>query len=147
MNISASALTAQRFRMDIISENVANQTTTRTANGGPYRRKTVVFEERTGGEPLFSNYLKNAKSGLLSSSYSEGGVRATHVLEDPSPLKMVYDPTHPDADANGYVSLPNVDIAQEMIDMISATRSYEANITMIGAAKNIAMRALEISSR
>ena len=147
MNISASALTAQRFRMDIIAENVANQVTTRTANGGPYRRKTVVFEERAASGPLFSRYLDDARGGSFSVTGDEGGVRVTQVTEDPSPLKMVYDPTHPDADADGYVSLPNVDIAQEMVDMISATRSYEANVTMINAAKNIAMRALEISSR
>ncbi len=138
LDISASALTAQRFRMDIAGENIANQSTTRTANGGPYRRKYVVFEERQ--QPyLFKQFLQ------VSQERTGGaGVHVTKVGEDQSPFKIVYDPQHPDADAEGYVRLPNVDVVREMVDMMAATRSYEANITAIDNFKNMAMKALEI---
>ncbi|MDL2288054.1 flagellar basal body rod protein FlgC [Oscillospiraceae bacterium OttesenSCG-928-F05] len=143
MNISGSALTAQRMRMDIISENLANATTTRTEDGSPYRRKTVVMQERT--QPAFSGIYKDAVSKQMGVSQSApGGVRVTDIVEDPSPMKLVYDPGHPDADEDGYVSYPNVDTVQEMVDMMSATRSYEANVTALNAFKTIAMKALEI---
>jgi flagellar basal-body rod protein FlgC len=134
MSISASGLTAQRLRMDVISQNIANADTTRTAGGTPYRRRAVVFQSR--GQS-FSAYLDKE-------SAQAGGVRAASVVEDPSPLKRVYDPQHPDADQDGYVELPNVDTTKEMIDMISATRSYEANVTAFNASKAMALKALEI---
>ena len=139
MDISASALTAQRFRMDIIGENIANATTTHTEKGEPYRRKFVLFQEK-GHQTSFSEHLK---SSLRSAG--GGGVRAVSVEEDSlTPFKLVYDPEHPDADEKGYVSYPNVDMEREMVDMISATRAYEANITAINNFKNIAMKAMEI---
>ena len=150
MDISASALTAQRFRMDVIGQNIANEDTTRTANGGPYRRRVAIFAEKRDGYG-FSDYLsaaQNKANGSLAwpqRSVSSGtGVRAVQVTEDKSDFKLVYDPEHPDADADGYVSYPNVDREKEMVDMLSAVRSYEANITALNNFKNIAMKALEI---
>lgn len=139
-NISASALTAQRLRMDIISQNIANVDTTRTAEGTPYRRKTVVFQEKQSDIP-FSQYLsEQSRSQYLTG----GGVRVTRIVEDQSPFKEVYDPGHPDADENGIVKKPNVEVVTEMVNMISATRAYEANITMLNSSKSMAMKALEI---
>ncbi len=138
MEISASALTAQRYRMDVIGENIANATTTRTEDGTPYRRKVVVFEEKN--QPyMFSDWLKVSQDRV-----GGAGVRAVDMGEDQSPLKLVYDPEHPDANDEGYVEYPNVDAEKEMVDMISASRSYEANITVLNNFKNIAMKALEI---
>ena len=132
LDISASALTAQRMRMDVISENIANADTTRTANGEPYRRRVSVLTE----QPLtFSSVLRKATGG---------GVEVSQIVEDMSDFNYVYDPDHPDADANGYVAKPNVDTTEEIIDMMSATRSYEANVTALNATKSIAMKALEI---
>ena len=132
LDISASALTAQRMRMDVISENIANADTTRTANGEPYRRRVSVLTE----QPLtFSSVLRKATGG---------GVEVSQITEDMSDFNYVYDPDHPDADANGYVAKPNVDTTEEIIDMMSATRSYEANVTALNATKSIAMKALEI---
>lgn len=135
---SASALTAQRLRMDTISENLANLNTTRTEDGTPYRRKTVIFQEQSGIP--FSSYL----SGASKKYFSGGGVRVTRIVEDQSPFKSVYDPGHPDADENGMVQMPNVDAVTEMVNMISATRAYEANVTAINATKSMASKALEI---
>lgn len=136
LDISLSALTAQRMRMDIVAENFANANTTRTENGGTYRRKVVTFRE---GQQNFSELLRRTRS-----QYTIGGVEVDRIMEDPSPFKLVYDPSHPDADANGYVSLPNVDTLKETMEMISATRSYEANITALNAIKGMAQKALEI---
>jgi len=142
--ISASALTAQRFRMDVISSNIANAETTRASvvNGEvvPYRRKMVVL---TPNESSFSSMLQSQ----LSTESAKGignGVRVKAIKEDSSPLKLVYNPTHPDANAQGYVSMPNVEIAKEMVDMIAASRSYEANITALNASKSMILKALEI---
>lgn len=111
MNISSSALSAERFRMDVIAENIANKNTTRTENGEPYRRKVVTFEQI---EKPFSAYLSEQTSGA--------GVRVSSVETDNSPLKLVYDPSHPDANEEGYVQMPNVDTVTEMVDMISASQ-------------------------
>ncbi|MGI6083825.1 MAG: flagellar basal body rod protein FlgC [Acetivibrionales bacterium] len=139
-NISASALTAQRLRMDVISQNIANVNTTRTEDGTPYRRKTVVFQEKEMNIP-FSQYLsEESRSRFLKG----GGVRVTQITEDPTPFKEVYDPSHPDADENGIVRMPNIEIVTEMVNMISATRAYEANITALNASKSMAAKALEI---
>ncbi len=139
LDIGASALTAQRLRMDTISQNIANSNTTRTENGTPYKRKLVVFEENKVKQP-FSEYLDKSASGISVGS----GVRATGIIEDNSPFKAQYDPEHPDADERGYVMMPNVDIITEMVNMISASRAYEANVTSINTTKAIALKALEI---
>ncbi len=137
LDISGSALSAQRLRMDVISENVANINTTRNAEGQPYRRRYVVFQQRDGAS--FSQQLNQSLAGSTGS-----GVRVTEIGEDESPFKLDYNPTHPDADEFGYVRLPNVELAREMVDMMSATRSYDANITVFNATKSMAMNALEI---
>ncbi len=139
LDIGASALTAQRLRMDTISQNIANATTTRTEDGTPYRRRLVVFEETSQGIP-FSQYL----SASSRDRYLAKGVKVSRIVEDTSPLKRVYDPGHPDADNEGYVEMPNVDVVTEMVNMISATRAYEANVTTINTTKSLAMKALEI---
>jgi flagellar basal-body rod protein FlgC len=138
---SASALTAQRLRMDIISSNIANAETSRGrfVNGRwePYARKMVVLEPvRTS----FSDMLNAKMSGAKRTS----GVKVARIVEDSTPSKLVYNPAHPDADENGYVRMPNVDILKEMVDMISATRSYEANVTALNATKAMFTKALEI---
>lgn len=139
LDIGASGLTAQRLRMDTISQNIANANSTRTENGQPYRRKTVIFQER-GSQTPFSDYLSEA-----GRSYDVGrGVRVSQVIEDQSPLKKVYDPAHPDADKNGYVMYPNVEVITEMVNMISATRAYDANVTLINSSKSMAVKAMEI---
>lgn len=137
--ISASALTAERLRMDVISNNIANANTTRTIEGGPYIRQRVVFSPRFDATPSFAP--------LLSTMTPEGlplGVRVTSIQNDPTPPHMVYDPGHPDANAEGYVAYPNVNVVNEMVDMISATRAYEANITAFNATKSMALQALTI---
>lgn len=140
-NISASGLTAQRYRMDVISENVANASTTRTGDGTPYRRKVVTFEEK-GGQTSFSRVLGKA---AYSHGYTGQGVKVTGVYEDYSTeMNMVYDPSHPDADENGYVSYPNVNIVTEMTNLIDASRAYEANATALNASKSIALQGLQI---
>ena len=139
LEIGASALTAQRLRMDTISQNIANAGTTRTDKGTPYRRKLVIFEEKGSNIP-FSEYLSKSSRD----KYVGSGVRVAKIVEDSSPFKRVYDPGNPDADYEGYVSMPNVDVITEMVNMISATRAYEANITSINTTKSMAMKALEI---
>lgn len=138
-NINSSGLTAQRYRMDIISQNIANANTTRTADGTPYRRKVVTFAEKSSHTP-FSRVLN-----LSRDKYSGDGVKVDRVYEDmETDLTMVYDPSHPDADENGYVMYPNVNIITEMTNMIDASRAYEANSTAFNASKAIAMKGLEI---
>ncbi len=144
MDISASALTAERLRMDIISNNLANVNTTRTENGGPYRRQIPVFTPREAdARHPFRPVRPSAR--LHRSSVSSGmGVRVSAIIEDPSPPQLRYDPGHPDADENGMVAMPNVHPVHEMVDLISASRAYEANVTAINAFKSMAMKALEI---
>ncbi|MGN0166904.1 MAG: flagellar basal body rod protein FlgC [Acetatifactor sp.] len=141
-NINASGLTAQRYRMDIISENVANANTTRTEDGTPYRRKVVTFAEK-GGQTSFSRVLGEA---AYSHGYSGQGVKVSGVYEDyGTEMNMVYDPSHPDADENGYVTYPNVNIITEMTNMIDASRAYEANATAFNASKSMALQGLELN--
>ncbi|MCR5720475.1 MAG: flagellar basal body rod protein FlgC [Lachnospiraceae bacterium] len=141
-NISASGLTAQRYRMDIISENVANANTTRTEDGTPYVRKVVTFAEKTQGHRLFSKVFKEAKD-----AYSGSGVKVSGVHYDrDTDMKMVYDPSHPDADENGYVTYPNVNIVTEMTNMIDASRAYEANATAFNASKSMALQGLQLNN-
>ena len=136
-DISASGMTAQRLRSDIISQNLANVNSTRSADGGAYRRKTVVFAEK--------NYTPFSEvMGTVAGKYT-GGVKVTRIVEDTeTPMSMVYDPSHPDADENGYVTYPNVNVVTEMTNMIDASRAYEANVTAFNASKSIAMKGLEI---
>lgn len=126
LKISASGLTAERLRMDTISSNIANVNTTRGEDGKPYVRKIAVFQE------------------ILDEKTGAAGVKAKSIVDDPSPLRKEYDPSHPDADEEGYVTMPNVNILNEMADMISASRSYEANIDTLNANKSMFMKALEI---
>ena len=123
MNVSGSGLAAQRVRMDVIAENIANAETTRTAEGGPYRRLRVL---------------------VAPADDSTGGVRIAGVMADDGPLKQVYDPSHPDADEQGYVELPNVDIATEMVDMVTASRAYEANAKALAIARAMVRDAIDI---
>ena len=137
-NINASGMTAQRFRMDVISQNVANVNTTRTEDGTPYTRKVVTFAEKD--VTPFSKVLDNTREAYLGN-----GVKVYSLQEDHSTdYIMKYDPSHPDADENGYVSYPNVNIVTEMTNMIDASRSYEANVTAFQTSKSIAMKGLEL---
>lgn len=139
-NINASGMTAQRYRMDVISENVANADTTRTEDGTPYRRKVVTFEQRGEAVGSFSSVFSRA-----SSAFKGQGVRVSSVSEDTwTDMIMAYDPSHPDADENGYVTYPNVNIVTEMTNLIDASRSYEANATAFDASKAIAVKGLEL---
>lgn len=139
INVSASGMTAERMRMDIISENIANVETTVTENGRPYRRKTAIFQERKNTEfriPMENINQEDNKVG--------NGVRVLKIAEDKSPFKYVYNPNHPNANEEGYVAMPNVNIVKEMTDMITASRAYEANATVITTAKGMANAALSI---
>ena len=134
---SSSGLSAQRLRMNLISGNLANVNTTRTIEGGPFRRKEAIFAARPGVES-FKNILADRQRKQLSM------VAVDRIIEDPNPPVMKYDPQHPDADEKGYVAMPNINVMEEMVNMISATRSYEANVSALKAAKEMASRALEI---
>ena len=131
IDISGSALTAQRLRMDVISENIANAETTTTDTGEPYRRKVCVLSQRSS----FSSMLGDAMGS---------GVMVSQIVEDQSDFELEYDPDNPMAGEDGYVRMPNVDEVEEIIDLMEATRSYEANVTALDATKSIAMKALEI---
>ena len=136
INASGSGLTAERLRMDVVAENLANAQTTRGADGQPYRRKEVVLQERPG------SFGASLSAAMTKSSGA--GVQVAGVVEDQTQLKRVYDPGHPDADADGYVSMPNVDTVTEMVDLIGAQRAYEANVTAMQAAKQMFSRTLEL---
>lgn len=141
-NVNASGMTAQRYRMDIISENVANANTTRTEDGTPYRRKIVTFTEK-GNQTTFSKVLGHASAG-----YTGSGVKVSRVYEDTkTEMNKVYDPSHPDADENGYVTYPNVNIVTEMTNLIDASRAYEANATAFNASKSMALKGLEMKNQ
>ncbi len=138
--ISASGMTAQQFRADIIAENLANVNTTRTDNGTTYRRKVVSFQEK--GVNRFDRYLTESRK---RGSHIGNGVKVVEVAEDTtSDFIMEYDPSHPDADENGYVSYPNVNLVTEMTNLIDASRAYEANITAFEASKSMAQTGLQI---
>ncbi len=144
--ISASGLTAERLRQDVISNNLANANSTRAVLGPdgrwqPYRRQVAVFEERL---PSFDSYLASAGQGPDPVEAIGQGVRVAGVWDDPTPFRSRYDPGNPDADANGYVQLPNVNPVTEMVDLITATRAYEANVNAINATRSMALKALEI---
>ena len=140
LDVSATGLTAERLRMDVTAENLANAQTTRGADGQPYRRKEVVLGEIAGGG--FGSQL--AKAMGPGSSAAPGGVEVEAIAEDATPGKLVYDPGHPDADAKGYVRMPNVDTVAEMVDLITASRGYEANVTAMQTAKQMFAKTLDI---
>ncbi len=161
MNISASGMTAERMRMDVASENISNINTTRTENGdGPYKRKMVVYQSIGSGTTSRSRY--NSRINLTSSSTEfrnifnykmkdrqvneapKGGVKVAAIIEDNRELKPVYNPNHPDADENGYVMLPNVDLLKETVDFMSATQAYNANMTAFNTMKTMATKALDL---
>ncbi|WP_249869790.1 flagellar basal body rod protein FlgC [Oceanobacillus saliphilus] len=141
INTSGSALTAQRLRMDVVSSNIANAQSTRAVlneNGEfePYRRKMVVMQQ---ADSSFKSFLQHAQN-----ANSVSGVKVASIVEDEQPFKLVYNPDHPDSNEAGYVEMPNVDPLREMVDLMSSTRSYEANITALNASKSMLMKALEI---
>lgn len=137
LDISGSGLTAQKLRMDVISQNIASAQVTRTEQGTPYRRKMVVLSSINGSESFRDAFDKATK-------VKTSGVKVERIIEDPSALVPVYNPGHPDANEEGYVMMPNVNTAQEMIDMLGASRAYEANVTAFNATKTMALKALEI---
>jgi len=141
LGISGSGLTAQRLRMDVTAENLANAQTTKGANGQPYKRKEVVLQEIGGGG--FGAALAGAM-GTGAQSSSVGGVQVAGIVEDQTPAKQVYDPGHPDANAQGYVLMPNVNPVTEMVDLISASRGYESNVTAMNAAKQMFSKTFDI---
>lgn len=142
MNISASGMTAQRLRMDLISQNIANVNTTRDENGDPYRRQTVLFAEQQSDS--FGSILEKTNMGR-NKKVNGNGVKVVGIVEDHvTEMKKVYDPSHPDADEEGYVSYPNVNTVTEMTNLIDASRSYEANVTAFNATKNMLLKGLEV---
>ena len=149
INIIGSGLTAQQLRLDIVSENVTNSQTTRVENGeGAYRRKMVVFEP-VSGRNSFREALARAASGMSPEpntvvNPTAGGVRVTEIVEDDSPMRMVYDPTHPDADEQGYLELPNVDMVLEIADAMAASRAFASNVTAFNTLKSVISSGLEI---
>jgi len=133
--VNVSALTAQRQRLSVISSNLANSETTRTPGGGPYRRKDVLFvPSREGFQEVLSHRMSSFPMG----------VRVGAIVEDPRPFRLVYNPSHPDADPSGYVLLPNVNPIEEMVNLIAASRSYEANLEVFNSTKAMLLKALEI---
>lgn len=141
MSVVGSGLTAQKQRLDVISENVVNMNTTRTENGGTYRRKMVVMEEQ-GRPTAFQQALARAQG--VEDAGTPGGVRVAEIVEDPSDFKLVYDPTHPDANEDGYVEMPNVDLIKEMSDAMAASQAYSANVTAFNVLKQVTSKGLEI---
>lgn len=137
IDIAAGGMVAERTRLNVISTNLANANTTRTEEGGPYRRKTAIFQA-TPAEKLFEGHLQDALDRKLQ------GVEVTDIVPVEGPFKRIFDPTHPDADETGYVYLPNVNLVEEMVLMLNANRAYEANAAAVKAAKDMALKALEI---
>lgn len=141
LDISASGLSAERLRMDVTSENLANAQTTRGANGQPYQRKEVVLQE-VGGGTSFGATLAGVMGGTPGAA--PGGVQVAGIARDPTPGQLVYDPGHPDANAQGYVRMPNVEPVMEMTDLITESRSYEANVTAMQTAKSMFTKTLDL---
>lgn len=147
MNITGSGLTAQQLRLDVIAENVANINTTRVEGGdGPYQRKMVVMEAENGRDS-FRSILARAAGNVPAAAgelSENGGVQVTQIVADTSPFKLQYDPSHPDANAEGYVEMPNVDLVKEITDAMAATQAFSANVTAFNTLKTVATRALDI---
>lgn len=149
MNIIGSGITAQHLRLDVISENVTNINTTRTGAGGPYRRKVVVFQAQDGDRNAFRQAMAEAQfrlNGQVSNARYEntGGVRVVEIAEDQSDFKLKYDPTDPDANEEGYVELPNVDLVKEITDAMAASQAYSADVTAFNVLKGVISSGLEI---
>ena len=155
LDVALSGMIAQRTRADVIAQNVANAETTRTAEGGPYIRQCVVFTENETRvndrksviefRSMVAEHLNELKGLAGKGTTDKGeGVLLTEIVEDPTPSTPVYDPSHPDADEDGYYYLPNVDVAEEQIDMLAATQSYTANLTIFNSLKTLAQKALTI---
>ncbi|TAK24681.1 MAG: flagellar basal body rod protein FlgC [Chloroflexota bacterium] len=145
LRISASGLNAQRLRMDVITNNIANAETTRTPEGGAFRRQQVLFSPRyTGRVPFFSLLRGDVRRTEALAPRIEG-IQPIGIVDDPTPSRRVYDPSHPDSGPDGFVEYPNVNMVTEMTDMMSATRSYEANVTVFNAAKAMAQRAIDLA--
>lgn len=138
IDVAASGMTAQRTRLNVISMNLANANTTRTADGTPYRRKTTIFQTVPMEEDSFENHFKNSQEDMIY------GVKVSGIVPVSGDLKKIFDPSHPDADQTGFVYLPNVNLVEEMVHMLNANRSYEANASAIRAAKEMALKALDI---
>ena len=147
INIVGSGLTAQQLRLDIVAENVTNSQTTRTENGGgAYRRKIVVFEA-VSGRDTFRDVMARTAVRAVSNTVAQptaGGVRVTQILEDDAPMKIIYDPTHPDADENGYLEMPNVDMVKEIADAMAASRAFASNVTAFNTLKSVISSGLDI---
>jgi flagellar basal-body rod protein FlgC len=137
IDTSASGLTAQRLRMDLISDNIANVNTTRTDEGTPYQRKLAIFKEK-------NNSFLATMANKINNGVQSQGVEVQEIARDTTPFKTVYRPEHPDANEEGYVEMPNINVTSEMVDMIDASRAYEANVTAMNTTKSMAMKALEI---
>jgi flagellar basal-body rod protein FlgC len=148
IGISGSGLTAERMRMDVTSENLANAETTKGADGQPYRRKDVVLQEAGGAANDFASVLSGIQGGGsaagASAAGAANGVKVAGIVDDSSPLKRIYDPGHPDADKDGYVTMPNVNTVTEMTDLIGSSRAYEANVTAMQTAKTMFSKTLDI---
>jgi flagellar basal-body rod protein FlgC len=143
MNIVGSGLTAQQLRLDVIAENVTNIQTTRTENGGAYRRKMVLLQSQDSRN-TFRMALAQSRAASNTGFNTTGGVQVTEIAEDPSDFKLAYDPTNPDANADGYVEYPNVDLVKEITDAMAATQAYSANVTALNTLKSVVAKALEI---
>lgn len=141
IDVAGSGLSAERLRMDVTAENLANAQTTRGANGGPYQRKEVVLREAGSGG--FRQILTGAIGGVQASPAAQG-VEVAGIVGDPSPPRMIYDPGHPDANAQGYVAMPNVNPVTEMVDLIGASRAYEANVTAMQSSKSMFTKTLDL---
>ena len=146
INIIGSGITAQHLRLDVISENVTNINTTRTEEGGPYRRKMVVFQAQNATRDAFRVAMDRARNGMVSNAGFEtsGGVRVVEIAEDPSDFKLKYDPTDPDANEEGYVELPHVDLVKEITDAMAASQAYSADVTAFNVLKSVISSGLEI---
>ena len=149
MNIIGSGMTAQQLRLDVIAENVTNMNTTRTEGGGAYRRKVVRFQAESNKNAFRMAMARAARKNRVVSSRrvrAAGGVRVTEIAEDESENPMVYDPTHPDADENGYVQLPNVTLVKEVTDAMAASQAYNADVTLFNTLKQVIAKGMEIGS-
>jgi flagellar basal-body rod protein FlgC len=142
IDASGSGLSAERLRMDVTSENLANAETTKGADGLPYRRKEVVLQQSSGAGTSFASVLSSVQGA--ATGHSVNGVEVAGIVDDPSALKRIYDPGHPDADKDGYVTMPNVNTVTEMTDLISSSRAYEANVTAMQTAKQMFSKTLDL---
>ena len=141
LNIAGSGMTAQQLRLDVISQNITNASTTRTEDGGAYRRKVVVMESQGSFQAALARARRESEGFYQANG---GGVAVTEIREDPSDLKLVYDPSHPDANEAGYVELPNVDMVKEMTDAMAASQAFNANVTVFNTLKSVIAKGLEI---